>query len=534
MLPVLISGPYLLWVCTLSGWGIAVFLFPILIVHLLIQNLWWDFFYFHLHPVVIALGLLYGLAFLSNCAMYEPPGQPDLRSQLPQQSGQYSPVPQGKQRPVPPTLVPQQANQSSAAVLPPLQIDQRNLVTPASQRPVPPTWVPQESPLREALSAREEALADAQTSAAQARARAKLLEADLGAARTEMAALRAEQARLGVALAEAKTEIALFTPAHTNADINLLGVRLLDLTKPGTIFALFAATVTVLGFTITITRLQESHVRISSYEELLERIARLLQVTLESPDDPDDRKGLRILCTVPNLGNMSHPGLSLRQVYPRLKEVGKRGNLHIDIVCIDASPPKGIDWDQIKPADYKGQPCYDQEDFDSDTNKNILRRSILNNPESSIGNFYRETFKKQRHFEDAELLKGMLEAIDIFVYFNNLSSERDIELTTYRWAPAEDTDKNNEERITIPAQRAEPHERQPPVHLFWTRKRAIVSVPLDRSVSKSRGDGQGVTMVGYETTDKGVIENLLVVYEEWKRAIRNRPNSPSTTSRPVA
>lgn len=502
-LPVLISGPYLLWVWTLSipCLGKAVLWVTIhLLVIWVIHRYWFDFFYFYLTRVLIALGLIYVLAFLSNCAMYEP-GQPDPRSQLPEKSGQYSPVPQVRQQPVQPALVLQQSkqpDQSSVAVQSPLPLDQRNLVTPASQQPVQPTLVLQQSALREALRAREEALADAQTSATQARARAELLEADLGAARTEMAALRAGQARLSVALAEAQTELALVTPAHRNAEIRLRSVRLLDLTTPGTIFALFAATVTVLGFTITITRLQESHVRISSYEDLLQRLARLLNVTLDSPNDSE---GLKILCTVPNLGNMSHPGLSLRKVYPRLKKVRDRKTLHIDIVFIDASLPEHIKWDDIKPGDYKGRPSYDREDFDSDSPKNRLRRSILYNPSLSIGAFYKKTFKDKRHFEEPQLLQGMLEAIDIFVYLDDASHDSHIERVKYRWERAE---------------------HSPPVHLFWTRKRAIVSVPLDRGVSESKLDGRGVTMVGYETTDPKVIENLLVVYGEWKQEIKNR------------
>lgn len=255
---------------------------------------------------------------------------------------------------------------------------------------------------------------------------------------------------------------------------------------PGTIFALFAATVTVLGFTITITRLEESHVRITSYDELLERLSRLLRITLDSHNS----EGLRILCTVPTLGNMSRPDLSLDEVYPRLKAVIESNTLDVEIVCIDASLPKNIMWKDIQPD--KGPHRYDIREFGTTTEKCETRRRLLS--ETGIGKFYDKTFGP-RGFSEAKRLRGMVEAFDIFDHFDNYKSDGKCRCIFYPWENVTDS---------------------PPIHLFWTRKRAIVSVPVDRNVGdRDHGDNK-VAMIGFETTDRNVIERLLTTYNEWK------------------
>jgi len=127
---------------------------------------------------------------------------------------------------------------------------------------------------------------------------------------------------------------------------------------------------------------------------------------------------LKILCTVPNLGNISSPELSFEEVYPRLRDVRDSETLKVEIVCINPSLPAGIKWEDIKPADHNGRGHYDREDFKSDNPKNRARKRVLD--DSNIGTFYTTTFNAKetfRAFEKHDLLRGMIEAIDILHYY---------------------------------------------------------------------------------------------------------------------
>lgn len=281
--------------------------------------------------------------------------------------------------------------------------------------------------------------------------------------------------------------------------------------------------VTVVGFTITITRLQESHTRISNYERLLIRVERFLRVTLRDArapfcyidkierlvikrfvrrDSEEDQEGLKILCTVPTLGNMSHPSLYLTRLHPIWIEIAQCFNLSVEIVCIDGSVNSTrYHWMDLIPAEERGRVQYSREDFDADNEFNRRRKAVRDS--TSIGKFYKQSFSG---FKDSEILEGMVQAVEIV---NRLHDARQgNRIIPYQWPP----NLGN----------------QPPIHLFWTRKRAIVAVPLDRNIQ--RQNANRVTMIGYETTSTDVIERLLEVYNEWRSIFINSTSGGTQTN----
>ncbi len=300
--------------------------------------------------------------------------------------------------------------------------------------------------------------------------------------------------------------------------------ELINLSTPGTVLSLFGATVTVVGFTITITRLHESHVRISSYEEFLVRLARLLQVALQDHRVPmgwinrielhvrswfkagvHDHEGLKILCSVPTLGNLSHHNLFFARVYSLWKQVAWCEALKVEMICINAAlPNSSICWDDICPQGASGLYSYDKENFTKSSAKYSKRKEVLD--QTPVGNFYSKMLAR-RGFEEWEICRGVIESVDIFRELNGHGQNN--EIIPYPWHDGD---------------------ALPPIHLFWTRSRAIVAVPLDRGIRSDMERGR-VTMVGYETTDTRVIERLWEVYQEWRIEAATRKSREDAKSR---
>jgi len=294
-------------------------------------------------------------------------------------------------------------------------------------------------------------------------------------------------------------------------------LQVLNPATPGTLFALFAATITVVGFTITILRLQETHIRISHYDRFLLRLARLLRITLQahrrffSIVDPVerffklrgteylDRAGLKILCTVPTLGNMSHHDLYLSQVHWLWREIADCNSLSVEMVCIDGTEAAlgaaDASWSRIEPSKEKNIPIYSDESILSASDaKNNARVAVRD--KTPIGRFY--THFKELNFTDHEVIRGMLEAIEIVTALEDKHKRNSV--VTYDWR--------------IQPEASDGVIKQPHFHLFWTRRRAIVAIPLDRDLP--RENMHRVTMIGYETTDADVIERLFQVYTEYR------------------
>lgn len=297
--------------------------------------------------------------------------------------------------------------------------------------------------------------------------------------------------------------------------------QFVDVTTPGTALTIFVATVTVVGFTITITRLHEAHIRISSYDQFLARLARLLELKVRSRvgrkllnvlnrpvgrlSTPTEQEGIKVLCTTPTLGNMSHPRQYYSQVYPLWKKVAEAQDLPFEIVCVNAElTTSGLDYDSVSVGEKDGIALYHQENFEEESTRNKLRSRLLEN--TSIGRFYQSAFGGERDFKPWQVVRGALQAIELCRKFKN--GGRDSNKPYYYEWPKE----------------GDPLPDLPPFHLFWTRERAIVAVPLDRGLRRDDME-RGVTLVGYETTDDRVIHRLLQVYEEWRTKLDSPPKA---------
>lgn len=300
------------------------------------------------------------------------------------------------------------------------------------------------------------------------------------------------------------------------------GVGLLNPETPGTLLVLFVATITVVGFTITVQRLQESHVRITTYEAFLSRLARLLRKTLQIYGEPVSRldeieafftspksslhriskpahfyennaDGLKILCRVPTLGNMSHQNSYLSYVHGLWLKIGQSKKIPIETVCVDGSDAAlkrvGLTWDNIKTTS-EGEDFADNNLAASRSRDKVVRKT-------SVGQFYNSFVK--RGFSEEEVRRGVVQAVEVIRLLGDGNHKN--QLLGYDWPdPGEG--------------KAVPH-----FSLFWTRTRAIIAFPLDRGVPRDKM--KKVTMIGYETTDPDVIEKLLDVYEEYKKLLRN-------------
>lgn len=286
----------------------------------------------------------------------------------------------------------------------------------------------------------------------------------------------------------------------------------------GTLFVLFIAMITAVGFTITVLRLLESHVRITSYDRFLFRLARLLRKTLATHraavDFPDraeawftperfqgNDEGLKILCHVPTLGNMSHQDLYISEVHWLLLKIGKCPNIPIETICVDGSVDAlyeaGVQWDDIQTAKADEKGCiYTGEDFAGQVNERNQKRDVVV-ASTPIGSFYHSF--AQRGFSSEEIRRGVVQAVEVI---HLLSADTHInQLRGYGWP-------------VVDRGFVEPH-----FSLFWTRAKAIIAFPLDRGVP--RDEMKKITMIGYETTDPDVIEKLLDVYEEYKKQLGN-------------
>lgn len=277
----------------------------------------------------------------------------------------------------------------------------------------------------------------------------------------------------------------------------------------GTVLILFTALMTVTGFLITITRLNEYHVRITTYDEFLMHLERFLatsshlgtgglnpsewfekQVLKRWHKRRDNNEGIKILCTVPTLGNISHYPFFYRYVRRRWRQLANSGVL-VDMICINPD----VIWDTLPelPA-IGGEPSYDLSNFTASAPNYRDWDALLKN--SSIGKFYNEEFAGKRKYQIPEVLRGMTQAIEVVCWLKHgLSGRPPNKINGYSW-PYD-------------------HAELPPMHLFWRRNAALVAFPLDRGV-QSGSPNDPVQLIGYATTDPRIIYRLLEVFEEWK------------------
>jgi hypothetical protein len=203
---------------------------------------------------------------------------------------------------------------------------------------------------------------------------------------------------------------------------------------------------------------------------------------------------------VPTLGNMSHHFLFYPAVYDRWISLAECTDLPVEVIALEPPPFDALP-NNLTPSHAHGRRSYDNDQHFANvpTNPGTAEnmRAML---ESAVGQFYQQF--DARGFASYEIYRGAIQATDLLIELRHAG--------------------NGNHLITYHADL----EALPPIHLFWTRNRAIVAVPLDREVHRQEMKRNEVTMVGYETTNVRVIERLLKVYKEWKQRYE-QPSPPA-------
>lgn len=268
----------------------------------------------------------------------------------------------------------------------------------------------------------------------------------------------------------------------------------LNLHAPGTLMALCLALVTLIGFTVTLTKLQEAHHQISDYEHLLRRLGRLFEVVMNR------KEALNILCTVPTLGNVSYPHAFGRALFQPWKDLADEGEIRIRMVCLDYRPDESLGpteessqhdfWAAINPGDKRQD--WSDDVFARTDRRNAWRDRYMNC--CAVGKFYLG-LRERRDFGLAPTRRAFTEAIKVLQLLSRQESGNEIHVYPWREPGASG--------------------KFPHLHLFIAQSRAIVATQLDRDLERSRSSQSKVDLVGYETSDERIIVRLTEVFEEW-------------------
>jgi hypothetical protein len=289
---------------------------------------------------------------------------------------------------------------------------------------------------------------------------------------------------------------------------------------PGTIFVFSVAVITILGFTITIARLQEAHIRIDSYDRFLSRLALMLNEVIRDAEKPsfntrwwkrttshhdplpDERSSLKVLCSVPTLGNLTHHDEFIARVYPLWMHIANNEHIRVDMYCLRLYSPEekaklpeylpplkrkhgyGRQYHQVTEFDWDGKNEESPKDI-----RNKIREGLLKT--TDVGKFYAEMATNRGYdLRHPAVLRSVTQAVEIISELSN--EELNNVVRGYEW---------NEDRL-------------PPFHIFLSDRRVIVAVPLDRTVTATGTTTGEVSMIGYETTDSRVMRRLREVFKE--------------------
>lgn len=127
------------------------------------------------------------------------------------------------------------------------------------------------------------------------------------------------------------------------------GLNVEFVSKPGVIFVLSLAIVTVLGFLLTISRIEDIHGRILDYSHLLERCADLA----EMEKGRVDKKGfgrVTLLANAPAFGNVSAPK-EFEVFFSKLKFLIPHPDVEVDLLCLPWTKRRTADGQEVNPLD---------------------------------------------------------------------------------------------------------------------------------------------------------------------------------------
>lgn len=251
------------------------------------------------------------------------------------------------------------------------------------------------------------------------------------------------------------------------------GLGITDMTSAGAVFVVVMAIVTVGGFLLTVTRLEEIHGRILSYPHLLERIDVLIDMEAARLKKGKKNPGrLYILANAPAVGNVSAPH-EFQQLLPELKRLLNDSRVEVKLACLP--------WKQ----DFAGT--------------------------SAIERFYEE------HWASLTTKREL-----------NSKIAESIELIRVLQAAAKGLHTEGKEVYQLTVHEA-------PFHLFLTSERAIlftalsfpdyISDALDGEAEPEREDLREVKVIGFETGDRSILNALRKGFE--RRMLKIALKDPS-------
>ncbi|MEQ9299220.1 MAG: hypothetical protein RIF33_11670 [Cyclobacteriaceae bacterium] len=253
--------------------------------------------------------------------------------------------------------------------------------------------------------------------------------------------------------------------------------------SPGSAFTLFLSVITVFGFTLTILKLQEKNLKISTYGRFLERQKVFYNQCLNTVKVGNKKIWVKVMTTSPTLGNVINQDYYAYDLHRTLRKFIESEKIEIEAICMGFENTSSTD---ILPTIKDGYHDYSDSRF-ANQSENQKREEFLEGQSLSV--FYKG-FKNKVN-DDTLILKATLQAYEIFKFLENKN-------------------QGNKAPITYGHLEKGPH-----FHLFLSEKTAIVAMPLDRDLSYSRK----VDLIGYETSDPNVIESLEDTFHQWKNEI---------------
>jgi hypothetical protein len=226
--------------------------------------------------------------------------------------------------------------------------------------------------------------------------------------------------------------------------------------EPGGVFAVFTGLATLIALGLTTHSLMEKQRTIVSFSDLIYRLCLMLESA--SFDDP-----FRMVCYTPALGCLALPDKDYEMFYNRLtNKTGNETKPRAEIVCL--GPEELKEWH----GRFKGR---------------WTLRKLRGNLKS--------------HFVDDDLLEEARKSSEDIIHHLKLGDGGDSRVKFL------------------------PHQFMPGFYFFFIDTRAIVVAPFFLQNPKGvprviERDASSVAMIGFETTDMGIVGTLQKMYERYK------------------
>ena len=281
--------------------------------------------------------------------------------------------------------------------------------------------------------------------------------------------------------------IHLASPEHSDLKV---------ISSAGAVFVVVMAIITVCGFLLTITRLEDIHGRIQSYSYLLERINALVKIELDRVNNElTDRTGmLYIFANAPAIGNVSVPS-EYKACSARLSTLIDHQKVNVKICCLS-----------------------DIRDFYVKHWGNVLTTSDLNEKIFESENMISEIHSSPNYEIKKQVYKLKPEFLEVpFHLF--LTSERAIIYTALSF-PESELPENTSANLKFLSHLAEED------HSKWTFFNDLIRNHMNKY--------HQVQIIGFETGDRSVREALKDAFEKRLKVIADLSIDKSNSTSPVS